>query len=113
MLFTALACLIRSFEHVGSGVPVRLCIAYPGFAFRAHVLRGLVQLEPRLRSLVQLVELWAEARGLSNPAAGTFNSWALAQLVSMHLQTITPLPIKEGGQALAYRMMYKASATNA
>ncbi|KAG2493639.1 hypothetical protein HYH03_008156 [Edaphochlamys debaryana] len=82
-----------SFEHAGSGVPVRICVAYPGFALRAHVVRGLVQMEPRLRALVQLVELWAEARGLNNPAAGTFNSWALMNLAIFAAQTFQPQPL--------------------
>ncbi|GIL73717.1 hypothetical protein Vretifemale_3849 [Volvox reticuliferus] len=82
-----------SFEHAGSGIPVRVCIAYPNFALRPQVVRGLAQLEPRLRSLIQLVELWAEARGLNNPAAGTFNSWALVNLVIFAAQTFQPHPL--------------------
>ncbi|GLI61277.1 hypothetical protein VaNZ11_003598 [Volvox africanus] len=82
-----------SFEHAGSGIPVRVCIAYPNFALRPQVVRGLVQLEPRLRGLIQLVELWAEAHGLNNPAAGTFNSWALVNLVIFSAQTFQPQPL--------------------
>ncbi|GFR50833.1 hypothetical protein Agub_g13106, partial [Astrephomene gubernaculifera] len=82
-----------SFEHAGSGIPVRVCVAHPGFSVRAHVVRALVQLEPRLRSLVQLVELWADARGLNNPAAGTFNSWALMNLVIFAAQTFQSQPL--------------------
>ncbi|EFJ46928.1 hypothetical protein VOLCADRAFT_118047 [Volvox carteri f. nagariensis] len=81
------------FEHASSGIPVRLCIAYPNFALRPLVVRGLAMLEPRLRSLIQLVELWAEARSLNNPAAGTFNSWALVNLVIFAAQTFQPRPL--------------------
>ncbi|GLC34975.1 hypothetical protein PLESTM_000260700 [Pleodorina starrii] len=82
-----------SFEHASSGIPVRVCIAFPNFALRPRVVRGLALLEPRLRALIQLVELWADARGLNNPAAGTFNSWALVNLVIFSAQTFQPQPL--------------------
>ncbi len=67
---------------------MRLALASPGFAFRARLLRGLVVARPALRGLLQLVELWAEARELSNPAAGTLSPWALANLAIFAAQTL-------------------------
>lgn len=57
--------------------------AAPGQHLSA-VLRSFPLICPLLCTLVRgfQVELWADARGLNNPAAGTFNTWALINLVS-------------------------------
>eukprot|EP00884_Botryococcus_braunii_P010144 jgi/Botrbrau1/19130/Bobra.0077s0042.1 len=81
---------IIKFTERSTGVACDVSVASGHGRFKSQVLGYLVRIDRRFSQLVRVLKKWATLNEVNNATMGTFNTFALTNLIVFHLQQRKP-----------------------